>query len=943
MALLVLGVGLACSVLLYAGVRHLEHEKADLAFRQQARGRIMTLQQQLQDTEQVLRVLNQLFVAVEPVSREQFRSFTRPLLERHPYLQAFNFHRIVAGEERETYEHGLRDRFPGFELKELKNGRPVPAVMRDRHYVVEYIEPAQGNEAAFGLDVAGNPLIMEAAQRAIDTGRPASTPPLILAQGDGKPRGLLLVMPVYRHGMPLETVSQRRAAAIGDVAAVFDATALVGNILAANAMLDHSGIDLAVYAGPEASEEHLAFRTGENASDAGHADRVHWLGHESAGRVEHGFEVAGRPWRVVATPAPDFFAHEHGRSLNVIIGSLLLTLLIAAYLHAMASRARRVHALVEQRTAELRHANDMLVHDIAARRKVEEALQLRQRAIEASANGIIITSAEGPGYPIQYVNPAFERMTGYHRADVLGRSGSLLWRGDSDQPEVRELVAAAAERREAHVILRAHARDGRLFWAEVFISPVRDEKGEATHFVVAMYDITATRRYQAELEYQANRDAVTGLANRSLLDERLRQAIALSQRQGEPFWLLFLNLDRFKFVNDTLGHRAGDRLLREVGERLRAAVADTDTVARMSADEFMLLLPQRRDDKLCAATVRRLMDAVAQPIEIDGYRFVMGSSVGVAVYPEDGSEPDTLIKHAGVAMYRAKDMGRNAFQFFTSAMNERAMERLRIEGDLREALQRGELRLHYQPQVDLRSGRVIGMEALIRWQHPELGMIPPGRFIQLAEELGLIVPIGSWVLRTACSQSVAWREQGLGDIRVAVNLSARQFYQQNLVATIEEVLTGTGIAPHLLELELTESMMMNDVEHAVGILHELKQLGVQLSIDDFGTGYSSLAYLKRFPIDLLKIDQSFVRDITLDADDAAIVLSVISLAHSLRLKVIAEGVETAAQLRYLREHGCDCMQGYFFSPPLPAADAERLLREGKHLADGEARVVMLRR
>jgi diguanylate cyclase (GGDEF)-like protein/PAS domain S-box-containing protein len=552
-------------------------------------------------------------------------------------------------------------------------------------------------------------------------------------------------------------------------------------------------------------------------------------------------------------------------------------------------------------------------------------LQLRQRAIEASANAIIITNASPPLYPIEYVNPAFERITGYSANDVIGRSCSLLWNDDADQVDMPEILASAREKREGHGVLRNYAKDGRLFWSDVYIAPVRDESGEVNHFVVALYDITATRRYQAELEFQANRDTLTGLANRNLLRDRLTQASAYAERYGHPVWVLFLNLDRFKFVNDTLGHHAGDQLLKDVALRLRNAVRETDTIARLSADEFVLALSERADEKLAPALVQRIMDAIAQPVVIDGYEFVMGSSVGIAVCPSDGNDPENLLKHASIAMYRAKEIGRNNFQFYTAAMNEKALERLRIEGDLRNALERDEFVLHYQPQVDLHTGRIVGMEALLRWKHPVFGMVQPARFIQLAEEMGLIVPIGLWVVRTACCQSIAWQQIGLGQMRIAVNLSARQFYQQDLVDSIVQILGETGLAPHLLELELTESMMMNDVEQAVDILRSLKAIGVHLSIDDFGTGYSSLSYLKRFPIDLLKIDQSFVRDITVDPDDAAIVLSIISLAHSLRLTVIAEGVETEAQLAYLRRHGCDYMQGYYFSHPLPAEDCGELL------------------
>jgi len=329
--------------------------------------------------------------------------------------------------------------------------------------------------------------------------------------------------------------------------------------------------------------------------------------------------------------------------------------------------------------------------------------------------------------------------------------------------------------------------------------------------------------------------------------------------------------------------------------------------------------------------LQRIMEVVTQPLTIDSHRFYPTCSIGIAVYPTDGEDAETLIKHADVAMYRAKEIGRNNFQFFTPALNEKALERLRLETDLRKALERDELVLHYQPQVSLHSGRIVGMEALIRWQHPQLGMVPPGRFIALAEETGLIVPIGQWVLRTACRQTRAWQEAGLGILRVAVNLSARQFGERDLVQSITAILAETGLAAQHLELELTESMVMDDVERTIGILHELKALGLHLSIDDFGTGYSSLSYLKRFPIDVLKIDQSFVHDMTANADSAAIVKAIISLAHNLRLQVIAEGVETESQLAYLRENRCGQMQGYYFSRPLAADAFEEILRQGKML------------
>ena len=467
----------------------------------------------------------------------------------------------------------------------------------------------------------------------------------------------------------------------------------------------------------------------------------------------------------------------------------------------------------------------------------------------------------------------------------------------------------------------------------------RDETGQLLQALKEMNDSLARsvdehKRLEALLQHQASYDTLTGLPNRALLQDRLKQAIATAMRSPAPIWIIFVDLDRFKLVNDSLGHKAGDAMLKQVATRLQSVVREADTVARLGGDEFVLVLPERIDGsgKLSAAVVQRILDAVAQPMMIEGHEFVTTCSMGIAVYPNDGVDGETLMTHADIAMYCAKEVGRNNFRFYAPAMDARTLERLRLEGELRHALERNEFELHYQPQVDLRTGRIVGMESLIRWRHPELGMIPPAHFIGLAEETGLIVPIGAWVMRTACAQNQAWQRAGLGRLRVAVNLSARQFAQKNLAESIMTILQETGLPASDLEIELTESLVMTDVERAVGVLDELKAIGVQLSIDDFGTGYSSLSYLKRFPIHVLKIDQSFVRDIASSTDDAAIVALIISLAHSLKLNVIAEGVETPEQLAYLNQHDCDEMQGYLFSRPVPAAAFETLLRQDKCLS-----------
>ncbi|PKB23611.1 putative bifunctional diguanylate cyclase/phosphodiesterase [Janthinobacterium sp. 64] len=622
---------------------------------------------------------------------------------------------------------------------------------------------------------------------------------------------------------------------------------------------------------------------------------------------------------------------NHRGSLYVLLGGLLSSLLAAAYVYQLVSRNSVITRITGERTAALQFANLRLSEDIAARMHTEKSLRLRERIIEVSANAIILCSADAPGYLIEYVNPAFERITGYAAGDVIGQRLEDLQGPEQGRQDMHEITAALREQREGKAIVRNFRKDGSSYWSELFVAPVRDDgNGPVSHFVVAQYDISSVMRFEQELEFQARHDILTGLANRALLRERLEQAMAVTRRSGLPLWVVFIDLDRFKFVNDTLGHDAGDLVLKSVAERLRDATREVDTVARLGGDEFVLLLPQHGNGEPGAAILQRILDAVAQPLQLGEYEFFLSCCMGVAVYPDDGDDADTLIKHADIAMYRAKEQGRGHWQFYASSMNAGTLERLGLESELRHALERGQFHLEYQPQLDLASGKVVGMEALLRWQHPQLGRIAPVSFIGLAEEMGLIIPIGDWVLHTACAQARAWQLAGHGPLRLAVNLSARQFKQRNLLHAVAQALAETGLTAAHLELELTESMVMHDVEQATAIMTKLKALGVQLSIDDFGTGYSSLAYLRHFPIDVLKIDKTFVSDIT-HGDDAAIVRAIISLAHSLRLKVIAEGVETEQQLAFLRQHGCDQMQGYLFSRPLTASAFEELLLQGKML------------
>ena len=452
--------------------------------------------------------------------------------------------------------------------------------------------------------------------------------------------------------------------------------------------------------------------------------------------------------------------------------------------------------------------------------------------------------------------------------------------------------------------------------------------GVVTHFVGVQHDITDIKRYQDELEHQANHDALTGLANRNLLKDRLQQALALAFRYERPFSLAFIDLDNFKLINDSLGHDIGDRLLKIAGGRLAASVRQGDTVARLGGDEFVLLVTEQARDDRIYRSVQRVIAAIAQPFVIDEREFKVTCSIGIATFPRDGKDADTLLRNADTAMYRAKALGRNTFQLYSSEMNANFGERLTLETDLWKALERNELVLYYQPKVHLNTGRIIGMEALLRWRHPTSGMIPPGKFIPVAEESSLIAQIGKWVIGEACAQNKAWQNDGLPSVPVAVNVSARQLHDNHLVETVRATLESTRLPPEFLEIELTESAVMLNAAETINTMALLRGLDVRISLDDFGTGYSSLSYLKRFPVTGLKIDQSFVRDIAYDPDDAAIVRAIVAVAQELMLDVTAEGVETVEQLEFLKAHGCGEAQGYYFARPAPASEIRALLERG---------------
>jgi diguanylate cyclase (GGDEF)-like protein/PAS domain S-box-containing protein len=474
-------------------------------------------------------------------------------------------------------------------------------------------------------------------------------------------------------------------------------------------------------------------------------------------------------------------------------------------------------------------------------------------------------------------------------------------------------------------LCRLDERGGKV-WFSISGEPVFDVAGRFAGYRGVGKDITERKRTEERIQYLANHDALTALPNRTMFSEMLNFAIHNARRYGRRFAVLFVDLDRFKIINDTLGHEAGDHLLKEIGTRLRQTVRSSDVVARLGGDEFVVLVQEVSEPKQAEPVARKILSALVKPVVIHGQEYRITASIGICLYPSDAEDEQALMKNADIAMYRAKEEGKNTYKFYSAESNVHSFERLALETSLRRGLDREEFFLHYQAKLDLHTGSITGVEALVRWQHPEMGMVPPGQFIPLAEETGLIVQIGKWVLRTACVQNMAWQQQGLPPVRMSVNLSARQFADEDLLADIAAALEQAGMPAELLELELTESMVMQNPERAGKVLAEIKSLGVRLAIDDFGVGYSSLTHLKRFPIDTLKVDRSFIRDIPQDAEDKAITEAIIAMGKSLNLTVVAEGVETLEQQTFLREHACDEMQGYYFSRPVPDRDFAALLR-----------------
>jgi diguanylate cyclase (GGDEF)-like protein/PAS domain S-box-containing protein len=576
----------------------------------------------------------------------------------------------------------------------------------------------------------------------------------------------------------------------------------------------------------------------------------------------------------------------------------------------------------------LGHALRNMIEGTAAAEALSIEKERADATLDSIGDAVISTDVAGR---ITYLNVAAERLTGWGRQEAAGRPFAEVFHimdGATREPASDPMARAVQENRTVGLTVNCVLvrRDGCEMAIEDVASPIHDRRGLVTGAVIVFHDVSEARARSLEVSHSAYHDALTDLPNRLLLNDRLARAIALARRHKRQLAVLFMDVDRFKRINDSLGHQIGDQLLRSVAAQLTTCVRSSDTVSRQGGDEFVIVLSEIEQASRAIVSVKKILAAVAEPHQIAGHELHITTSIGVSVYPDDGHDAETLLRNADSAMYHAKEHGPGGYQFFRTAMNLRAVERQSLEAGLRRALNRDEFILHYQPKIDLQTGVLLGAEALIRWRHPDRGLVPPMQFVPIAEDSGLIVPIGQWVLREACRQARAWQRAGLPRVPVAVNVSAVEFREPGFLDSVRVSLEETRLESRYLELELTESVVMANADSTVPLLRKLKDLGLQLALDDFGTGYSSLSYLKEFPIDALKVDESFIRGISDDLQGAPIVLAIISMGKSLHHRVIAEGIETAEQFAFLQAQGCGEGQGFYFSRPLAADQfAERVM------------------
>ncbi len=835
----------------------------------------------------------------ENVTRAEFRAFIEPWLERYPGTQNFGWSPLISDSERSALERAVRrEGFTDFRILDRKpDGTTQPAASAAEYLPITLLEPLATNIGALGLNPLSLPATADAIRQTRLTGAPAATESFRLVQGRAGQKGVVVYLAVSRERSSAATAAPPLMGVISAVFRMDDA--LTGALAGADA----AGMDICVadvsaaperqrLTGPQGCEQHS------------------WLGAKLSRRAEVAF--AGRTWEIRLRPRSAYInAIRTWVAWGTVASGLLAVGLLGAFLLITTGNTRRIAALVDRRTGELEAATASLSEKQAALTEAQRIARMGSWELVSSLPGLHCSSEL------------------HHLLDCA--EGGL----DTLDDLVCSVVPADRARLRGQIARVEYAPgrvtlDCRTDGARPRILQFRVESewhdGALTRMRGTVQDVTSAREAEAHIQYLARYDTLTDLPNRSAWLDLTRAALQAAERHGGKLAVLFLDLDNFKTINDSLGHPIGDRLLAAVAGRLGSCIRAEDKLARLGGDEFVAMLPRVAWAEDAAAVARKMLQVLAEPVRIDNHDLRPTVSIGIALFPDDGREVDVLLKHADTAMYGAKAAGRNNYQFFIPEMNARAIERLELEGALRLAIQRSQLKLHYQPQIDITTGHAVGCEALVRWQHPERGLIPPAQFIPVAEASGLIIPLGEWVLREACRQQVRWAQAGLGNLMVAVNISALQFQRRDFFDAVKGILAETGANPAHIELEITESALMDSGDDLAARLKMLVDHGLTLALDDFGTGYSCLSYLKRLPLARIKIDRSFIADLPGNTEDAAVVTAALSMARDLGMEVVAEGVESAAQRAFLAERQCRLMQGYLFARPLEAAAFDAWVR-----------------
>ena len=872
-AVAVLVTGVILSVVGWHQVRDYEGQSLQLRFDQRATDIAESVGQLFSSYRHLLHSVRGFFHASQAVTQTEWQSFIAELdlPESYPAVTALIYSPYVTRAQRNAFLERMGPTY-----------RITPPGDREHYVPITYIY-TNADGPVQGTDQLVDEVRREALWLSRDSGRATLTRHLVLLRDEkfeAPPAGALLVLPMYRNAAPLATVEQRRAALTGYVHLAFGIGELVQPVLA-NLLSD---VRLQIYEDGPGDAPVRIYDSGV-IGEAPAADAL---------QRELSIDVSDRHWTMQLTMLPAFRADTTGRAILVLAGGVAITALMFLLVLALRRSEARAQALATQMTAELRSAEDR-----------------HGKIVENSADGIMTLDNKGQ---IQTFNRAAGRIFGYASREVIGHNVAMLLPGPFETA-VKEVLAQFQKQGDRSLPGFRREVEGRRRTGESF--PVQAAlnvmtAGDRVQVVALISDISERKVTEERIRHIAHHDALTGLPNRYLLTDRLASAIQSSRREQRLVGLLMIDLDHFKRINDSLGHQAGDRLLLTVAERLQACVKEGDTVARMGGDEFVVVLPDLAQREDAERVARRVVEQVSKPFKLGQQELLVTPSVGLCVSPDDGDDPRVLLKSADAAMYAAKSHGRANFQRFTSDMQLLAQQKLEMESEFRRGLERGEFVMHYQPLLTVDDVRLIGMEALVRWKHPQRGLVPPDRFIPLAEETGLIVPLGEYVMRRSCEETQQMRVQTGLPLNVAVNASPRQFREKNFLDLLRSVLSDSGLPPEALTLEITETVLADRPEETIALLREVRSLGVQVAADDFGTGYSSLSYVTRFPITKLKVDRSFVRDVTDDAADAAVTGAIIAMAHSLQLKVVAEGVETLSQLAFLRAHRCDEAQGYLF-------------------------------